>query len=105
MYLPKNVSEMDLKKQKKSSHPILVRIVHLLIITSFIRQNQLILMQYKGSAVLPQVVGFCFVKCTGVKIKVNIPTSQKQHVQFDFLNHCLNFQERCTPDQIRQQIV
>lgn len=62
-------------------------------------------MQYKGSTVLPQVVGFCFVKRTGVKIKVNITTSQKQHVQLDFLNHSLNFQERCTADQIRQQIV
>lgn len=47
-----------------------------------------------------QLVGF--VKCTGVKIKqvsrVNISASQKQHVQFDFLNHSLNFQETHIPE-------
>lgn len=49
-----------------------------------------------------QQVGFCFVKCTGVKIKqasrVNISASQKQQVQFDFLNHSLNFQETHIPE-------
>lgn len=36
--------------------------------------------------------------------RVNISASQKQRVQFDFLNHSLNFQETHIPEQITQQI-
>ena len=78
---------------------IVVVIKHLLIITFFICQKHLVVNQHYGNTLL-QVGGLMF---TGVKIKqvsqVSISASQKQHKQFDFLNHIL-----VTSAQITQQI-
>lgn len=82
-------------------HSILVIMIHLLIITSFICQKEHIVIQHKGNTRL-QVGGL--MKSTGVKTRVNISASQKQHIQFDFLNHSLHLQETQTPAQISQQI-